>query len=547
MEKFLNKLFKKDSWIFLIILFIGFIIRFYQLGNIPSSMNRDEPAIGYNAYSILKTGKDEWGKYFPLVFKSFGDYKSPIYIYLTTLPIVIFGLNELSVRFWGAIAGVLLILLSFLLTRQFFSKKKKGLALVMAFCMALGSWQIFYSRFSFEANLALCFNVAIIYLFLKNNFERFTPGAMILLFLSFLTYASSLIIWPVFIVIWSLYLLINIIHKKKFTKKELLTILSLFIVYLLMTASIYYQNNIGEQKGRVTIFENPQLRLDFNQQRTMMAEKNLWLARIFYNQYIYYGKILWTNYWTSFSPNFLFGGGGQHPWHKIPQIGHFYQISFILILLGIIVFIKDQEISRLKKIFIISLFLLTPFSSAITIDSPHATRLLNLFFFLTLFMAFGLYYLWRRVRILGILAVIIIVFNSLIFGYYYFNNYKDNPPKDLLPGIKQVVTTLKQKGDEAERIIFDDNADGSYIYLLFYLRYDPNQFLQEVKRYSPDTGGLEWVENFNRYYFVNAPIPNDRYKEIYVVKGSNKNNKHLITQIKNQTNGEINYIVTTNY
>jgi len=94
MEKLLKK-FKKIPLLLFFIFLLGFCWRFYQLANIPSSFNRDEPAIGYNAYSLLKIGKDEWGKRFPLSFKSFGDYKSPLYIYLTVLAIKVFGMKEL--------------------------------------------------------------------------------------------------------------------------------------------------------------------------------------------------------------------------------------------------------------------------------------------------------------------------------------------------------------------------------------------------------------------------------------------------------------------
>ena len=50
---------------------LAIFLRFTQLGQIPLGLNKDETAIGYNAYSILKTGRDEYGNYMPLYFKSF--------------------------------------------------------------------------------------------------------------------------------------------------------------------------------------------------------------------------------------------------------------------------------------------------------------------------------------------------------------------------------------------------------------------------------------------------------------------------------------------
>ena len=65
----------------------------------------DEAALGYNAYSILETGRDEYGQILPIIFKSFGDYKPGFYVYLTLPFIKVFGLNELSVRLPSIILG----------------------------------------------------------------------------------------------------------------------------------------------------------------------------------------------------------------------------------------------------------------------------------------------------------------------------------------------------------------------------------------------------------------------------------------------------------
>ena len=93
----------------LLITLLAGILRFGHLGSMPPSPNWDEVSHGYNAYSILQTGQDEWGRSFPTIFKAFGDFKLPLYIYLTTLPVAIFGLNVFSIRFISALAGVLAI------------------------------------------------------------------------------------------------------------------------------------------------------------------------------------------------------------------------------------------------------------------------------------------------------------------------------------------------------------------------------------------------------------------------------------------------------
>ena len=134
------KLKNKSLLALLILTLLGFILRFTGLDQNPPSLNWDEVSHGYNAFSILKTGKDEWGVTFPLIFRAFGDYKLPLYIYLTTVPVALFGLNAISVRLISVLAGTLAIPGIYLLTRQLFPKvalnfkfKKQSISFVITF------------------------------------------------------------------------------------------------------------------------------------------------------------------------------------------------------------------------------------------------------------------------------------------------------------------------------------------------------------------------------------------------------------------------------
>ena len=85
---------KKVRFLLALIFFLGFLVRIWQIDKTPPGLNRDEASIGYTAYSLLKTGKDEYGKTWPLSFKSFGDWKLPLYIYGDILPISFLDLHE---------------------------------------------------------------------------------------------------------------------------------------------------------------------------------------------------------------------------------------------------------------------------------------------------------------------------------------------------------------------------------------------------------------------------------------------------------------------
>ena len=105
-------------------LLLAIITRFYHLGKIPAGLYADEASQGYNAYSILKTGKDEFGKAFPIIFRSFTDFKTPIYIYLITPLIPIFGLSAFTVRFPSFFFSILTLPLLYALLNKITPKKR---------------------------------------------------------------------------------------------------------------------------------------------------------------------------------------------------------------------------------------------------------------------------------------------------------------------------------------------------------------------------------------------------------------------------------------
>lgn len=102
---------KREILSVLFVLIAGAILRFYLLGQVPNGITTDEADVGYNAYSIIKTGKDVYGRNYPLFFQSFDDYKRGLLIYLQIPFVYLFGLTEFSIRLLPAILGTTIPLL----------------------------------------------------------------------------------------------------------------------------------------------------------------------------------------------------------------------------------------------------------------------------------------------------------------------------------------------------------------------------------------------------------------------------------------------------
>src|SRR3990167_6572162 len=149
----------------LLIIILASLLRIWNLNNFPVGFNADEAAIGYNAYSLLQTGKDEYGSSFPLSFKSFGDYKPGMYFYFVIPFVATLGLNEWAVRLPSALLGIGTVVLIYFLAIEIF--KDRSVGILAALFLAISPWHIHFSRGGWETNAATFFFTLGVYLFIK--------------------------------------------------------------------------------------------------------------------------------------------------------------------------------------------------------------------------------------------------------------------------------------------------------------------------------------------------------------------------------------------
>lgn len=139
----------------ILLILVSLIVRFLYLDNFPPLLLQDEANIGFNASCIAQTGRDEWSQSFPLVFKSFGDARQPVYVYVTAVIYKIIGWSPILPRIPSAIAGTMIVLLIYLWIKL--KLKSSKTALLAGLVISLSPWTIHLSRMALESNLALCF------------------------------------------------------------------------------------------------------------------------------------------------------------------------------------------------------------------------------------------------------------------------------------------------------------------------------------------------------------------------------------------------------
>jgi 4-amino-4-deoxy-L-arabinose transferase-like glycosyltransferase len=140
----------------------GLFLYLYKLDGIPAGLYIDEALPGYNAYSLMKTGKDEYGKILPLVLRFYGSFNPPLYTYLTIIPVYIFGLSVFSVRLVSALAGLLSVIPFYLLLKNSKIVKNKCAIFASAMLFVISPWLVLHSRVGYEVSLAfLLFSWAV--------------------------------------------------------------------------------------------------------------------------------------------------------------------------------------------------------------------------------------------------------------------------------------------------------------------------------------------------------------------------------------------------
>src|SRR3989344_3986220 len=112
---------KYHKIILILIIVIATFLRLWKISKVPVSLFGDELDVGYQAYSILKTGRDYQGNFIPLHLHSLAEWRTPLYLYSAIPTVALFGITPLGVRLPAALFGILGVWGIYLLINQLIS------------------------------------------------------------------------------------------------------------------------------------------------------------------------------------------------------------------------------------------------------------------------------------------------------------------------------------------------------------------------------------------------------------------------------------------
>jgi len=170
--------------------------------------------------------------------------------------------------------------------------------------------------------------------------------------------------------------------------------------------------------------------------------------------------------------------------HHAPGVGLLYLWELPFVLAGIYFLIKKKP--KFYQVIFLWLFL-APVPAAATLQIPHAVRTLNMVVPLHIFTACGFYYFLEYLKNKNLLVKksLLFVLCSLLFinFFYYFHQYHVHMPldwsNDWQYGRKEMVLAAEDLKDRYNEIIVSTELEKSYMFFLYYLKYNPQKYLSQ--------------------------------------------------------------------
>lgn len=489
------------------------IIRLWRLGADGHPLLWDEAALGYNGYSIAKTGRDEYGTLLPLILKSFGDYKPAFYAYTTIVPEWLFGLNEFSVRLPSAVAGVVIVLLIYLAARELFGREGERVGVWAAIVAAANPWLIHFSRGAWEANFNLMLTLSGTYLFLLGRRKRAAFILSAICFgLTFFTYQSAKLFTPLLVAGLAFFF----VRGTTFIKERSFRVGAFILVFFSAVAILLAKGT----SGRLAVYNVFAYGRSSAESEAIAVREGVNVNSprflIFHGGWVEGLRRVLEGYFSYFSGRFLvYEGDWTDVRQGSPYVGEFYWPDLVLVLIGLVVLVRSRKTKEAG--FIGYWVAISPLPGALSRDVVTSVRALNLAIPLILVISLGFESVWlfvsrRRKLVLAALGLgaLIYLWNVAYYIDSYFVHAPVTFPDQRLYGYKEAIGLLDTMNRDNRPVFFTQKMGQPYVYVLFYNKVDPSLYQSQAHLTENPSGDVGEVRGFANYTFRNIYWPSDR-------------------------------------
>ncbi|OGG01334.1 hypothetical protein A2Z33_02890 [Candidatus Gottesmanbacteria bacterium RBG_16_52_11] len=489
---------------------IAGVFRLVKLSAVPPAVSLDEASIGYNAYSILLTGRDEYGYRLPATLRAYDDWRPALYVYLVVPAVRMIGLTASAVRLPSVILSLAVVVLTYL-TGRLLWKGKGGMVIgcLAAFLVAVSPWQVYLSRLGHEANLGLFATALMVFLILRFAVRQ-RPADIMFIFITaavtMFTYQSQKIITPVLLFGFA------VIYFRKILDVRRGAAILVFGMAIFGVAAFFSltPQSLTRFSGTTAFSSDHPLVREYLAGYVKAKTEGDTVGIVASHRYIAFARIFADNYLAHLAPGWLFTGTFREN-HKAPYTGLIYLWEAVFIAAGAIVLIrragKSQELQ-----FLLIWLLSSPLPGAVTTQAPHAMRSYTMVQPVELLAAFGIYGIWIaalktdiKLRLVAAAGIGIYALTNISgFAVSYFRVFPYTQSDSFQAAAAPAFAFVNSRIDGYDRILVanDGQLYQSYMFYLYYSRYDPGRYLSEGGTVS---GGFAQKHRIGKIEF--GPLP----------------------------------------
>jgi 4-amino-4-deoxy-L-arabinose transferase-like glycosyltransferase len=475
---------------------VGLVLRCWQLAQVPPGLNQDEAVYGYDAYSISMTGRDHLGHPFPFAgLETFGDWSSPLLTFLSVPVVALFGLHVEALRGLTAVIGVAGVPLVYLLATRLTGRRIAGLS--AAWVLAVLPWSVHLSRWAIIPSIVPTMVAATILVAvwaLETRNARGLVLASILAGFTAVSYHAMKVYVPLLI------LLAAAVYWRELWRLRWEPLVYAGLVFGVLAGPSLYLT-LRDPGGGARLA-----------QTSVLNDSSFSLA------------LMARQYGSYFSPSFWFTSGDGDPMHLPPGQGLFPLAAAPLLLIGLgalawMALRSGDRAARYGARFLLGALALYPIPGSLTVPSPHVLRAAHVLPLAVVVAAVGVVTLvdlasrssrsgLRLTPVAAGLAILALAaFGTLELSRAhrdYFGNYRDTVAEPFHTGVREAIAYVDGSEADIEAIWLPGDMNSVYIYVLFYLRWNPEDVHRSlvVRRDPPN---WNYVESIGRYHFGEPP------------------------------------------
>jgi hypothetical protein len=389
----------------------------------PPGFIRDEASVAYNAYAISHNLHDENGALLPIYFKSFGDYKSPIFVYVLAAVFRVTGPSKavaLATASTVVLLAILLLgLLAWRLTRSLFVTTA---TIVVG---ALTPWLFELGRDAYDTTIEPLL-IALVLVSMewarrstRGTFVRALPVGLSLAGLAY-SYAAGRLLSP----LWAVALLA---FAGRGRWRWLLQTWGVYVVSMVPMATYYFRHN-GALSARY--------------QSTTFVKAGMSKATIVHEFLSNYIRDADLGHWIV--------SGDPRPYIHVWGAPEFFAATLLLATVGVVAVLRRDRGDRFW-LFVVVALVLSPAPAAITDQRYYSLRLLPIPMLLIVLAIPGIHAFWSAAQrdwparlLLGAVAMLL----ALQFTQWIQNYDKNNSGRALLfeAGLTPMLHTAFRSG-----------------------------------------------------------------------------------------------------